>query len=276
MTIALDLDIQSQLSVKACNYQSLDDIKRVLESIEDIEELYCAVSEFRGMNGYNFLYRGLSDSSYELLPTIVRNDVKNYSQEVSILEKAKLVCRKYGYDKYKLPTFNDNLFYMSICRHLGLDSRLIDWSASLWDSLSFLIKEDDFDKDGVLWIMAISKKDIQIEEIDPFIVDNKVHILKENYYIPNENSVTDQPLGIFRRYRQHGYFTVSPKDSIDIPFERITLPNGMELIRIIIPSTTKKMLLGYEKIVDVRNLMIDDNNSILKEIELLNQEYLRK
>ena len=276
MKSALDLDIQSQLIVKACNYQSLDDIKRVLESIEDIEELYCAVSEFRGMNGYNFLYRGLSDSSYELLPTIVRNDVKDYSQEVDVLEKAKSICKEYGCDKYKLPTFNVNLFYMSICRHLGLYSRLIDWSADLWSSLSFLMSENNLDKDGALWIMAISRKDIQVEEIDPFIDDNKIHVLKEDYYIPDECIITDQPLGIFRRYRQHGYFTVSPKDSIDIPFERITLPNGMELIRIIIPSTTKKMLLGYEKIVDVRNLMIDDNNSLLKEIKLLNHEYLRK
>ena len=102
METTYDLDIESTSCIKALNYNSFSCFKREMRSINDIHELEHAIAEFRGMNGYNFLYRGLSDSSYELLPTIVRNDVKNYSQEVSILEKAKLVCRKYGYDKFSI------------------------------------------------------------------------------------------------------------------------------------------------------------------------------
>ena len=45
------------------------------------------------------------------------------------------------------------MYYMSIARHLGLKSRLLDWTADFWVALSFLLY-DNLDLDGTLWIMA--------------------------------------------------------------------------------------------------------------------------
>ena len=271
-----DIDIETSPCTNSYNYTSLDEINKIIESIDDIEKLIKVIAEFRALKGYDFFYRGLPNNNYKLLPSIVWNNVKDYSQEKIILEKAKLICKKYGCDEYKLPIFNENLFYMGICRHLGLYSKLMDWTTDIWCALSFLNIGDE-EKDGVLWVLATSRKDIQPEEIDPFVDDNKIHILKENYYLPYEsNDITDQPLGIFRRYRQHGYFTIHPKYSVDIPLNEITLPKGMELIKISIPSKVKKELSNCDKIIKKEKLLIDKDDPIIKEIEFLNQQYVKR
>lgn len=271
-----NIDINSSFSIDALNYKSLGFVERVIKSIDDIDKLCNVIAEFRALKGYDFFYRGLPDENYKLLPSIVWNNVKDYLQEKDILKKAKLICKKYGCDEYKLPIFNENLFYMGICRHLGLYSKLMDWTTDIWCALSFLNIGDE-EKDGVLWVLATSRKDIQPEEIDPFVDDNKIHILKENYYLPYEsNDITDQPLGIFRRYRQHGYFTIQPKNFIDTPLNEMTLPSGMELIKISIPSKVKKELSNCDKIIKKEKLLIDKDDPIIKEIEFLNQQYVKR
>ena len=194
------------------------------------------------------------------------------------MEKAKSICIKYGIDKYKLPKANENLFYMGICRHLGLYSRLIDWTASFWIAMSFLMDAKNIEKDGVLWILAMLRKENNFENINPFIDDNKLHVLKEDFYLPEEDNdgILGFPIEILRRWRQNAYFTVQPQGYIDIPFNEIVLPYGMKLIRIAISSVEKNILLRNKKIININELMIDEKHPIIKEIEELNYEFIDK
>lgn len=265
----INYDIEPIIYTKAIDFKSLDELKK----ITDMDELYDVIGEFR-FKGYEFLYRGLSDSSYKLLPTISWNN-KDYSMEANILEDAKSICIKYGIDKYKLPNANENLFYMGICRHLGLYSRLIDWTAGFWTAISFLMDAKNIEKDGVLWILAMLRNGNNFENIDPFTDDDKVHILKEDFFLPEENvDIRSLPLGLLRRWRQNGYFTVQPQSTIYTPLNEIKLPDEMRLIKITISSSEKNILLKNEKIISENELIVDNNHPILKEIEELNRKFI--
>lgn len=255
--------------------KSFDEYPRIVNSIEDLNkiELFCAA--FR-MCGFQFLFRGHAKEDFILSPTIVRNKVKDYGQEKAILEKWKIICQSNGYDKFKLDSFNDNLFYMSLGRHLGLFSRLLDWTAGLWDALSFLMedKDDNREHDGILWILVCPKKDLNPKNGDPFLFeDDKVHLLREDYYFPNAKE--DIPLGILRRRLQNGYFSVVSEDLLDASFEEIAKSTGYELLKITIPKETKALLEGNQRIPPIDWLYgkADEEEPIIKEVELLNQQF---
>ncbi|MBQ6574142.1 MAG: FRG domain-containing protein [Bacteroidales bacterium] len=76
--------------------------------------------------------------------------IENESHIFNIFKK---ICKKSEYAKFKLKNSDDDMYYMSIARHLGLKSRLLDWTGDFWVALSFLLY-DNLDLDGTLWIMA--------------------------------------------------------------------------------------------------------------------------
>lgn len=269
----MDLDIESQSIIKEnCIPRSLSDIPKTITSIKGLDDLETMIGLFRSQ-GYKFLFRGHADKSFSLLPTIVRNKVQKYSQEKEILESFKSICKSFGYNEYRMKSFDENLFYLGIGRHLGLFSRLLDWTAGFFDALSFLMDESFQNKDGELWILAFKDDQLHLENRDPFLIDdNKVHILQEHYYLPNENSL---PLGIYRRFRQHGFFTVQSEGLLNIPLSDFAEKSGFSLINVSIPKETKALLQDCDRLISLDWLYVDNEEPILKEIHKLNAMFNR-
>jgi hypothetical protein len=127
------------------------------------------------------------------------------------------------------------------------------------------------DKDGELFILAFQKDEVELENCDPFLIDdNKVHVLQENYFLPDE---TDFPLGIYRRFRQHGFFTVQAEEMLDIPLEKLTEQSGFKLFKVAIPKEAKAFLKGCKELISLDWLYVNNDEPIIKEIERLNDRF---
>lgn len=93
-----------------------------------------------------FVFRGLSDKSYELRSSLDRLD-----NETALIEKYLLRNFKKYAPRELLPDDNEwNL--ISIAQHHGLPTRLLDWTFSPYVALHFMSADiDKFDCDGAIW-----------------------------------------------------------------------------------------------------------------------------
>ena len=117
---------------------------------------------------------------------------------------------------------------MSIGRHLGLYCRLLDWSAALDTALYFATSENKYlNENAHLWIMAYNGSFSNAHaKLDPFSI-KELTLIKEDYYIPDDKLIIDQPVGILRRFRQNGFFTITPSDLLTVPLNKL----GLEHVR---------------------------------------------
>ncbi|MEA5018160.1 MAG: FRG domain-containing protein [Erysipelotrichaceae bacterium] len=94
----------------------------------------------------NFIYRGVGDKCYELLPKLNRVCGHNLQLEDSLLRNFK----KYAYaDIAECQSFWQIL---TLAQHHGLPTRLLDWSYSPLVAAHFATEEiDKYDKDGMIW-----------------------------------------------------------------------------------------------------------------------------
>lgn len=267
----MDLDIESPSFIKEKGIpRSLSDIPETITSVESLDDLKTMLGLLH-LQGYGFLFRGHASKSFELSPTIVRNKVRDFNQEKVILESFKSICQSFGYDKYWMKAFDKNLYYLGIGRHLGLFSRLLDWTAGIDDALSFLMDEKFKDSDGELCILAYQKEKLKLENRDPFLInDNRIHILQEHYYCPDE---TDFPLGIYRRFRQHGFFTVQAENLLNVPLDELEEQTGISLVKVSIPKEIKALIKGCDNLVSLDWLYVDKDEPVLKEIDILNGKF---
>jgi len=183
----------------------------------------------------------------------------------------KLVNNK-GWLDYKLNSYNEELFYMSIGRHLGLDCRLLDWSASLDTALYFAVSETKYvEEDGHLWIMAYhGNVDEKHARNNPFII-NDFAIIKEAYLLPNGKYIKDQPEGILRRFYQNGFFTITPTNLLKTPLNEIEL-NNVKFFPIVIESKAKKSIIKCVPRSD-DYLYLSEHLSIEDDIRAINMKY---
>ncbi len=252
------LEVEESKRIPAYNIpESISDLSStVITSITELKKFEEILSYYRRY-GYDLFYRGHSDENYKLLPTISRDLSLNITLERKILDKVKIYGKSQGWEKYRLKTFNEDLFYMGIARHLGLYCRLLDWTSSFWVALSFLVHENT-DNEGTLWVLAAKRRVAKIADISPFDdrIKNEVYILKEDYFIPDDMS-DDFLLGSLRRFRQNGYFTVVPESVSDKPLDSIPdhLRQGIELIKIPISVGLKNELKDCKKIKNVSSCM---------------------
>lgn len=256
-------------SIPACIPVPFLELPRVLSTVSMVEYVDSAISYYRSFCNKRFLFRGHSDSSYKLVSTLGRMGEKGTDSDRLKYKQLKQICLKYKCDLFRLSSFNEELFYLSIGRHLTFTCRLLDWTVGFWAAISFLLY-DNPDKDGSLWVMSIPQ-DFAWENRNPFeIKDNKIHILKEDYYIPDDD--LSVPLGIMRRSHQNGVFTVVGEKSIREPLN--SLPDngdGLAFREFIIPKSVKDALRNSTKLISVDEwFYINKSSPIIEEISDLN------
>lgn len=263
----LDLDVPNPIPSKIPKPLKL--IPSTLSSVNQVRELFNAIAYFRSFKSMHFLFRGHSDSDYELVSKIGRLDLTDYSKEKEVYYDLRTICDRYSYNCFRMSSFNEELFYLGIGRHLGLTCRLLDWTSGFWYALSFLLY-DNQDKDGELWVMSIPSG-YDLENVSPFsVADDSIHILKEDYFLPD--ATFSFPLGILRRSRQHGFFTVVKESWITTPLNEIKTESPIEFYRFAIPKDVKKSLRSNHNIVSVDEwFYINVADPILSDVDCLNR-----
>ena len=239
-----------------------------LHSYEDYKALEKRVADFRSTCRYGFLFRGLRDSNYNLLPSIARDGLYDIAKEKDAIELLK--DRKRGDWGEFAESLDEDLFYSATARHLELPSRLIDWTFSLQTALSFAIYYD-VDHAGTLWIMTIDRHVYaEPESRSPFgIADSMVHILKSEYFSPKQkHCLTKWPAGTQRNFRQGGYFTVTASEYSGIPLDKMpTLEEGgITLIPIILSVDDKKSLRESGRFENPEDSLLPDSTAETKKM----------
>ena len=116
----------------------------------------------------NYVFRGLSDSSYDLLSSLNRVCRDNIKLEQCLLRN----FRKYASAELGKSGFWDIL---SIAQHHGLPTRLLDWTFSPFVALHFATESFSiYNKDAAIWC-------IDFVEAHKYLPDSFISSLDNNY-----------------------------------------------------------------------------------------------
>lgn len=202
------------------------------------------------MSGRTFVYRGQSDASWPIQTTLLRkygtcwNGQDSWNKYFDDYTNKKRLTISEDILAYKPIIENEDFYALTMLRHLGFPCHLIDWTACLRTAILFACIEND-DVDGSLWILS-TEHQINSSPItfSPFKIEKPVLICKEFDFIPSGKSITDLPLGRIRRFRQNGFMSIIPCNSISCDFNTL-LDDTYSLKKIIIPAISKEGLLEY-------------------------------
>jgi hypothetical protein len=206
-----------------------------IKSIEDLEPIIKDVQLHMGLSGrqqYVENYRGHSLNTYKLKNGLMRfqqpidvlklKEKKLFEEYISQVKSGEIdfVQEPYHVKEYK---FIREWFFLYQAQHLGLKTRLMDWTMNWEIALLFAVNEEkDFGKDGQFWIFLCPRKYIindrnlaEIYNTSPLCIDNNYMINSPSYQDLKMNDY----IGEKRRLRQHGRFFVQPLDKGNIPME---------------------------------------------------------
>ncbi len=159
-------------------------MKKIINCFQDALEIREELAP-KQTSGWHFLYRGHASTKYELLSSAGRKQpIEGYrfDSERKCLSDFKDLVKDKNWQQFMIPNYNEDMFFMSIGRHLGLDCRLLDWTAKLETALYFAASDkDNQEKDGCLWVMCYPNSiNDSAAKLAPFNV-NEIKLIKENF-----------------------------------------------------------------------------------------------
>ena len=213
-----------------------------ITTVQDIRilEEYLA-SKYRK---FTFLYRGHESDTYKLESTLVRATKRANENYKMICDKEIVACESFNklvynesWSKCMLENSNEELFKLSIARHLGMFCRLIDFSASLAVSVLFAVSDPrHYDEQEELIVLVFDK--------NKFINPTSTSFTEDVYYYHDSflcDSFDELPLGEYRRLRQSGHFICVGNEYL-LSEEETIKNNAINMMRIPIPSYAKVSL----------------------------------
>lgn len=252
-------------------------LNRIIDSYTDALSIRHQLVSYQ-MQGWKLLYRGHASSDFQLVSTIGRKKPINYNLQISerlCFESFKELIQQSIQDllHYKLKSYNDDMFYMSIGRHLGLYCRLLDWTASLETALYFCASDEHYANDlGRLFVLMTKDISTTHASENPFEIEDFT-IVKEDYLIPANLSIENFPLGIMRRSRQNGFFTISRIHTSEEPLYHLQRAETQIFSFDITPNAKKEILANVER--NDEYLYINDKEEILENVKAINSRYFR-
>lgn len=128
----------------------------------------------RRFNGELMFWRGHSDASWSLLPSVFRPEHLGKEQAYTGHFIAKAKARH-----HPCPPRDDKLGWLYLMQHFGLPTRLLDWSENALVALFFAVCDKNFDAyDGCIWTLSAAqlnqrtmKQATLIQHEDPMIAE---------------------------------------------------------------------------------------------------------
>lgn len=240
--IRLDIEEPKHKMVKP--FLPDDFLIRTICDIKTLQE-FVALKYTNGL----ILYRGHESRDYKIESTIVRllNQKGTNCTVQNLLDAEKKSFDLFCYDVFKeewlhnkLENSDEDLFKMSIGRHLGLPCRLIDVTASLENAIWFAVMNPKYyNKDGEVILIVLNKEDVLGTDHSPFSTTKKVSYANEPFII--DSSLSDLPLGEQRRFIQYGRFIWVDDNSL-LNEEHVIADNAVHVAHFTIPWYAKQAL----------------------------------
>jgi len=225
---------------------SIDELRPIIREIQELRIYYDHMEFYRGHGLEKYkLHSGLAryNKSTKKLKIIERCLFWNFS--IFIKPKKNLVRTPFKKDKlnYKLRNKWYELFQ---AQHLGLKTRLMDWSISWEVALNFAVEnEANFGQDGTLTVFFLPREytyNVQrIENVmkseEPFNIKADMMINTPIYMFDNELDF----VGERRLSRQFGRFWMQNIDIIKTPLEEQEPYRNM-ILELIIDGNSKETI----------------------------------
>lgn len=140
----------------------ISSLNNYLCAIENLKTYYPTGMIANNPISTNFLYRGLADRDYHLLPGIFRKDVAIIDGENIVNDKYLTWAEEVGVlrafiheaSAYLSIPSNDLGHWLEYAQHYGVPTRLLDWSKNPLVALYFCCK-DQSEKDGAVWLLHV-------------------------------------------------------------------------------------------------------------------------
>ena len=141
------------------------------------------------------VFRGVPDSSYQLIPAIGRckavNEKAHHYYEKTIFEEFKQRAVRYMSHEPR-----SNFEWLFLAQHYGIPTRLLDWTESPLVALFFACEKFP-DKEGAVYKIVMNKWYTNFDQVDPFLITDIAGLR------PRHTDV--------RYINQAGAFTIHPK-----------------------------------------------------------------
>ncbi len=181
-------------------------IKTFEELLEELE---------RQKTGQNFVYRGVSKSTYELVTSLGRSE-SALGKPIERLESRLTKLFKESSIPYLEHKPNNELEWLAVAQHHGLPTRLLDWSYNPLIAIYFAI-ESNLDSDGAVYKLSGCSTIQNPEETNPYTL-KKVYRYRPPYISA-------------RIQNQAGLFTVHHKPDeafVHDKLMKITIPGHLK------------------------------------------------
>jgi len=223
-------------------------------------------------------FRGINDSSYDLLPGIVWRGMTEHEENITY-------DFNISFKPLAIDEVNNSWELYALMQHYGLPTRLLDWSKSPLVALYFALESNasKLNPDRCVWIIdPFELNDICTNESSIFVPTGNGHselINLENYLpTPLRNNGTsgllpfpvaiEPPFTNRRILSQQGCFTVHGSDSK--PLQNYFIDKKSARIKkVIIPETSRSNLLQ-----ELCNLGITEE-SIYQDLNALSNRIIR-
>ena len=212
----------------------------------------------------NCVYRGAADQKWDLVPSLNRVCAHDLSLESHVFRQ----FRKYGYAE--LAEYSGFWSLLPVAQHLGLPTRLLDWTYSPMVAAHFATEDTEYyDRDGVIWQLDLRRFKAQLPEI----LRMKLRESDSNIFtigmleklIPDFDwmkTLSDEPYAVFfepssmidRIVNQYALFSVMSDSSVLLS-DWIKEKN-IECKRIIIPKEVKLEIRDKLDYINISERMI--------------------
>lgn len=131
-------------------------------TISSIDELLSFVMQLNKEHGLRLWYRGVADCSWELLPSIQRNE--NRIKNERFLTNDFYIRARQVFENS--PSKKNYSAWIAIMQHFGLPTRMLDWSSSPLIATYFAVEKFEMysQTDAAVWVLAPGR----LNEIEGF------------------------------------------------------------------------------------------------------------